>query len=120
VRETNDLIVVTADHRELALLGLGKSPSPHFSAIGHDVPVQVGIQVGTSVMTAPAVGMEGGNGVGIAVGPFEVLHSKDLSRHVGLLIDPGIGTVHQPAAGPSTGQVPQVTLDERSENIRIA
>ena len=34
--------------------------------------------------------------------------------HGSLLIGPGIGTVPKPAAGPSKGQVPQVTLDEQT------
>src|SRR5438105_2529340 len=34
--------------------------------------------------------------------------------NVVLLIDPGIGTAPKPDAGPSLGQVPQVTLDERT------
>ena len=116
--KSDDLIVVVGDHRELTVSGLGQSATPHLLAIGNDVRVQVGVQVGTSVVPAPAVGMEGRNGVGIAIGRVEVLHGKEMFCHVGLLIDPGIGTVQQPDAGPSKGQVPQVTLDERSEVIR--
>ena len=116
--ETEKLISLAGDHRELTLVGLGQSTSPHLLAIGDDVTIKVSVQVGTSVVTSPAVGMEGGDGVGIAVGRVEILHSQELFRHVGLLIDPGIGTVQQPAAGPSQGQIPQVALDERSETIR--
>jgi hypothetical protein len=117
VGETEKLISVTGDHRELTLVGLGQSTSPHLLAIG-DVTIKVCVRVGTSVVTSPAVGRERGDGVGIAVGRVEILHSQELFRPVGLLIDPGIGTVQQPAAGPSQGQVPQVALDEGSETIR--
>lgn len=62
--------------------------------------------------------MEGSYALGIEVRRIEVLRNKVLSGHVDLLIDPGSGTVQQPAAGPSKGHVPQVALDERAEIIR--
>jgi hypothetical protein len=45
-------------------------------------------------VTPPAVGVESGDGVGIAIGRLEILDSNGWFRHVGLLIDPGIGTAH--------------------------
>ena len=62
--------------------------------------------------------MEGSYAIGIEVRSIEVLRNKVLLGHVDLLIDPGSGTVQQPAAGPSKGQVPQVALDEQAEIIR--
>lgn len=115
--ETDDFIVVTGDHCELSSLGLDQSTSPHLLAIGNDVPVKVGVQVGASVVSPPAFGMEGSDGVGIAVSGVEIMHNQGLVRHSDLLIDPGVGTVQWPAAGPSKGQVPQVALDERTETI---
>ena len=67
-------------------------------------------------MTPPAVGVKSSDGAGIAIGCIEILDSNGWVRHLGLLIDPGIGTAQQPAAGPSKGQVPQVTLDERRQD----
>jgi hypothetical protein len=93
VRETEKLISATGDHCELTLLGWVQPTPPDLLAVGNDVAVKVGVQVGTSVVTSPAVGMEVGDGVGIAIGRVEILHSKNLSWHLGLLIDPGIGTV---------------------------
>jgi hypothetical protein len=87
-------------------------------AFGNDISIEIRVQVGASVMTSPAVGMESSDGVGIVSAGVEILHSRQLFRHRGLLIDPGIGTAQEPAAGPSKGQVPQVTLDERPETIR--
>jgi hypothetical protein len=40
------------------------------------------------------------------------LQQGSITQHRLLLIDPGSGTVPKPGAGPSSGQVPQVTLDE--------
>ncbi len=34
-------------------------------------------------------------------------------------IDPGVGTAQEPDAGPSAGQVPRVTLDERPRHYRL-
>jgi hypothetical protein len=119
VGEAENLIVLTRDHCEGGLLRFSQSAAPHCLAIGNDVPVKVGIRVRTSVVTSPAVGMEGGDGVGIATAGVEILHGDNkLLRHGDLLIDPGFGTVREPAAGPSKGQIPQVALDERAETIR--
>ena len=115
VGEADGRGIVTGYHRELASCGLAESMSPHLLAVGDDVAVEVGIQVRTSVVASPAIGMESRDAVGIAVGGVEVLHSEVLVGHIGLLIDPGIGTVRQPAAGPSKGQVPQVALDEQAQ-----
>jgi hypothetical protein len=43
VGETDDLIAVTGDHREMTLHGLDQSTSPYLLAIGGDVPVKVGV-----------------------------------------------------------------------------
>ena len=69
-------------------------------------------------MASPAVGMERRYAIDIGVRRVEVLLNRVQLSHADLLIDPGSGTVQQPAAGPSKGQVPQVALDERSETIR--
>jgi hypothetical protein len=58
--------------------------------------------------------MEGGDGGGIAFDSVEILHSKDLFRHVALLIDPGIGTAHQPAVSV------QMTFDAYASSSKDA
>ena len=106
------------DNREVTRLGLGQSPSPHLLAVRDDVPVEVGVRVGTPVVASPAVGMEGSDAIGVELRRIDVLRNKVLLGHADLLIDPGRGTVQEPAAGPSKGQVPQVALDEPAEIIR--
>jgi hypothetical protein len=82
VSETKDLVAATGNYRELTLLGLGQSMTPHRLAIGYDVPVKIGIKVGTSVVASPAVGMQSGDGVDISIGCVEIPHSNDVLRHV--------------------------------------
>ena len=74
--EPDDLVAMTGDHGELTPFGLGQSTSPHLLAISDDVPIKIGVQVGASVVTSPAVGMEGGDTVGIALGRVEIPHSR--------------------------------------------
>ncbi len=84
---------MTRDNREVTRLGLGQSPSPHLLAVRDDIPVEVGGQVGASVVASPAVGMEGSYAIDIEVRRIEVLRNKVLLGHADLLIDPGSGTV---------------------------
>jgi hypothetical protein len=72
VSETQHLVVATGNYRELTLLGLGQSTTPHRLAIGYDVPVKIGVKVGTPVVASPAVGMESGDGVDISIGCVEM------------------------------------------------
>ena len=117
VGEPEDFISATGDHGEVARCGLGQSTSPHHLAIGEDIPVEVGVRVGAPIVTAPALGVEGGNGFAIALGRTEILDSKGSFPHAGLHIDPGM---HRATAGRPTfkGQVPQVSLDEQGNAIR--
>jgi hypothetical protein len=94
VGEPEDFISATSDDGEVISGGLCQSTSPHLLAIGDDIPVEIGVQVSAPVVTPPAVGVESGDGVGIAIGRLEILDSNGWFRHVGLLIDPGIGTAH--------------------------
>ena len=84
---------MTDNNREVTRLGLGQSLSPHLLAVRDDVPVEVGIQVGASVVASPAVGMEGSYAIGIEVRRIEALRNRVLLSHADLLIDPGSGTV---------------------------
>ena len=93
VSETEDLIGSLGNHREVTVLGWRQSPSPHLLAIGEDVSIEVSVQVGTSIVTSPTVGVKIGDGVCVVLGGIAILHDQSWIRHGGLLIDPGIGTV---------------------------
>jgi hypothetical protein len=72
VGESEDLISLPGDHRELKVLALVQSASPYLLALGHHIPVEVGVQIGTSIVTSPTVGMEGGDGVRIRGGRIDI------------------------------------------------
>jgi hypothetical protein len=74
VGETDDLVAVTGNDCVLPSCGMGQSTSPHLLAISDDVPIKVGVQIGTSVVTSPAVDMERGDGVCVAIGRVKVPH----------------------------------------------
>ena len=60
-------------------------------------------------MAPPTVSVQGRDGIGIVLCCLSILHTRNgleavslgVRRHDSLLIDPGIGTVPKPAAGPS-------------------
>src|ERR1700722_8182667 len=122
--EAEDVVATLGDHRVLAVSRRSKATRPDVESVGNDVTVEVGVEVRPAIVTPPAVGMKGGDFSGIVLRRWSIAHHTSRSvlvlvgvRHRRLLIDPGIGTVPKPAAGPSTGQVPQVTLDEQRHDI---
>jgi hypothetical protein len=107
---------------ELIVPGRSEAGRPDLHPLRENVPIEVLIQVRTAIVAPPTIGVQCGNGLRIVFGRRSIAHLADgsdsLTRsvgHDGLLIDPGGGTVPKPAAGPSKGQVPQVTRDERTE-----
>jgi hypothetical protein len=104
VGEPEDFVSATSDHGEVTRCGLGQSSSPHHLAIGEDIPVEVGVQVSAPIVTAPAIGVERSNGVGIVLGRMEILDSKGLFPHVA---SSSILAMHRAKAG---GPVPAAML----------
>jgi hypothetical protein len=67
-------------------------------------------------VTPPAVSMKIRDGLSIGGAGEAEPWLLDVRDGI-LLIDPGIGTAPKPDAGPSSGQVPRVALDESSEIV---
>ena len=65
------------NHRELVRPRFFQSSSPDLLAFDDDVPVEIGVEVGTPVVTPPTLGMEGRDGVRILRRRLAVLHHHD-------------------------------------------
>jgi hypothetical protein len=120
VRESNHGAVRFGDHRAGGVRSwVSKSARPRSQAIRLDVTVEESVCVRASVVTTPAINVERCNRRRIpclgAPIPQDLRNGHDI-----LLIDPGVGTALSPDAGPSQGQVPQVSLDERPDSTRSA
>jgi len=120
VSKADDFAVNVGTYRVLIQLWWAEASGPHLQSIRDNVTVEVRIHVGTAVVTPPTVGVQSCDGTGIVLCRRPIADRwkrlEPVARswgHDALLIGPGIGTVPKPAAGPSKGQVPQVTLDEQ-------
>jgi hypothetical protein len=124
VCETRDPIGFNGDNGVLVPPGRSQTACPDLQAIRHDVTVKVGIEVCPARVEPPALGMESSDPIHVRFHCLSIGQMRrDLIRVIGggqpdLLIGPGVGTVPKPAAGPSRGQVPQVTLDEPTQSTR--
>jgi hypothetical protein len=123
--ETDDFTTIVSHDGELVQPGRSEATGPDLMTISDDVTVEVGIQIRAAIMATPAVSVECSDVAGILLRRLSIRHNggRPVSvvpglSHGTLLIDPGIGTVPKSAAGPSQGQVPQVTLDERTSEYR--
>ncbi len=57
VSEANDLIALMGNHRELVRPRFSQSSSPDLLAFDDDVPVEIGVAVGTPVVPPPTLGV---------------------------------------------------------------
>jgi len=123
MREADDFIATFSDNGVLVQPGRSKAIRPDLKTVGDDIAVEVRIEVRTAIVATPAFSVKDGDVAGVLFGRVSILHDEtgDATvvpgmRHCGPLIVPGVGTVPKPAAGPSQGQVPQVTLDEQRQD----